>query len=87
MVRWYRVAPVISSPQGTPISPSPLVEEGGVRGNRDNRDQYIPPETSSQQKRTVPKWTWGFFSKRKVMEEVQESETKHCTIDFMVVGE
>ncbi|HLC32111.1 MAG TPA: hypothetical protein VJK51_05580 [Candidatus Nanoarchaeia archaeon] len=22
-----------------------------------------------------------------VMEEVQESETKHCTIDFMVVGE
>ena len=84
MVRWYRVV----SLRGSTGSPRTAVngssypdilslsKDAESLPRNDTLDQYIPPETSSQQKRTVPKWTWGFFSKRKVMEEVQEIASK-----------
>ncbi|MDP2599372.1 MAG: hypothetical protein Q8P84_01375 [Deltaproteobacteria bacterium] len=90
MVRWYRVVPVIAIPEGAKQSPLNDREIASVASlpRNDNLDLYIPPEASSQQTRTVPKWTWGVFSKRKAMEEVREIASKaerlHSAPDLLI---
>ncbi len=77
MVRWYRnvllraPASVIATPS---LSRGKQSLDSGQALRNDNQDQYIPPDRQSRQQ-SVPR-AWGFFSKRKALEEIKEIISK-----------